>query len=61
MLMSFNNFVATLKFTGYEEDIVSSKMLKDQLSTLGVKLIDHFIVGNNQIYSIFNASFVKED
>ena len=44
-----------------KEDIVSSKTLKDQLSTLNVKLIDHFIVGNNQIYSIFNASFVKED
>lgn len=44
-----------------KEDIISSMTLKEKLSTIGVDFLDHFIIGNNNIYSIFNQSFVKED
>lgn len=42
------------------EDIESSNILIEQLNALGVTLLDHFIIGNNKIYSILNRSFVKE-
>ncbi|MBO7244094.1 MAG: DNA repair protein RadC [Alphaproteobacteria bacterium] len=44
-----------------KEDIQSNNILMEKLNPLGVRLIDHLIIGNNHIYSIINKGFVKED
>ena len=42
------------------QDIESTGQLQFKLNALGIKLIDHIIIANNQAYSILNKSLVKE-
>ncbi len=43
------------------EDIKANNQLMEKLKSIDIRLIDHLIIGNNQIYSMLNKSIAKEN